>query len=164
DCQRGPLALKCLTTSGLKRIDTGILVGAFCGPRLPTSRSSWPGFRSFNLKPSGNLVAFAKSALVHSGLSSSKTGGLAFRGMTSHFLCMGTSKADRPVPLAANSEDQTMRDPVDESIGAIPRYRAYGYIDGVAHCLIFTVRGERYRPISLRRAHAKEMRRHASKS
>jgi hypothetical protein len=41
-----------------------------------------------------------------------------------------------------------------------PRYRAYGFIDGVAHCPIFTVRGERYRPISLRRARAKEMRRH----
>jgi uncharacterized DUF497 family protein len=41
-----------------------------------------------------------------------------------------------------------------------PRYRAYGFIDGVAHCMVFTVRGERYRPISLRRAHAKEMRRY----
>jgi uncharacterized DUF497 family protein len=37
-----------------------------------------------------------------------------------------------------------------------PRYRAYGVIEGVAHCL----RNERYRPISLRRAHAKEMRRY----
>ena len=43
-----------------------------------------------------------------------------------------------------------------------PRYRAYGLIDGVAYCMVFTVRGERYRPISLRRAHAKEMRRHVS--
>jgi uncharacterized protein len=40
-----------------------------------------------------------------------------------------------------------------------PRYRAYGLIDGVAHCLVFTIRNEQYRPISLRRAHAKEMRR-----
>jgi uncharacterized DUF497 family protein len=45
-----------------------------------------------------------------------------------------------------------------------PRYRAYGSIDGVAYCLVFTVRNERYRPISLRRAHAKEMRRHAPES
>jgi uncharacterized protein len=45
-----------------------------------------------------------------------------------------------------------------------PRYRAYGVIDGVSHCLVFTVRNGRYRPISLRRAHAKEMRRHAPKS
>ena len=45
-----------------------------------------------------------------------------------------------------------------------PRYRAYGLIEGVAHCLVFTIRNERYRPISLRRVHAKEMRRHASKT
>jgi uncharacterized DUF497 family protein len=44
-----------------------------------------------------------------------------------------------------------------------PRYRAYGVIDGVSYCLAFTVRNEQYRPISLRRAHAKEMRRHAPK-
>lgn len=42
-----------------------------------------------------------------------------------------------------------------------PRYRAYGYINGAAYCLVFTSRNERYRPISLRRAHAKEMRRYA---
>jgi len=40
------------------------------------------------------------------------------------------------------------------------RYRAYGYIEGVAYCLSFTSRDGRVRPISLRRAHAKEMRRH----
>jgi uncharacterized protein len=40
------------------------------------------------------------------------------------------------------------------------RYRAYGYIDGVAYCLAFTSRNSRVRPISLRRAHTKEMRRH----
>jgi uncharacterized DUF497 family protein len=45
-----------------------------------------------------------------------------------------------------------------------PRYRAYGSIDGVAYCLVFTIRNERYRPISLRRAHAKEMRRYAPES
>lgn len=43
-----------------------------------------------------------------------------------------------------------------------PRYRAYGFIGGVAHCLVFTTRDERYRPISLRRAHAKEMKRYVS--
>ena len=43
-----------------------------------------------------------------------------------------------------------------------PRYRAYGFIDGVAYCMVFTVRGERYRPTSLRRAHKKEIRRHVS--
>jgi uncharacterized DUF497 family protein len=43
-----------------------------------------------------------------------------------------------------------------------PRFRAYGMIDGAPYCLVFTVRNERYRPISLRRAHAKEMRRHVT--
>jgi uncharacterized DUF497 family protein len=42
------------------------------------------------------------------------------------------------------------------------RYRAYGFIDGVAYCLAFTTRNGQVRPISLRRAHAKEMRRHVS--
>jgi uncharacterized protein len=41
------------------------------------------------------------------------------------------------------------------------RYRAYGLIDGLAYCLTFTERNERVRPISLRRAHAKEMKRYA---
>jgi uncharacterized protein len=41
------------------------------------------------------------------------------------------------------------------------RYRAYGHIDGVAYCLVFTDRDSRVRPIGLRRAHEKEMRRHA---
>jgi uncharacterized DUF497 family protein len=45
-----------------------------------------------------------------------------------------------------------------------PRYRAYGFIDGAAYCLVFIIRNERYRPISLRRAHAKEMRRYAPQS
>jgi len=40
------------------------------------------------------------------------------------------------------------------------RYRAYGLIDDVSYCLVFTDRNEKVRPISLRRAHAKEMRRH----
>jgi hypothetical protein len=43
-----------------------------------------------------------------------------------------------------------------------PRFRAYGFIDGASYCLVFTVRNDRYRPISLRRAHAKEMRRHVT--
>jgi uncharacterized protein len=40
------------------------------------------------------------------------------------------------------------------------RYRGYGYIDGVAYCLVFTDRNGQVRPISLRRAHNKEMRCH----
>jgi uncharacterized DUF497 family protein len=42
------------------------------------------------------------------------------------------------------------------------RYRAYGYIDGVAYCLAFTSRNGKVRPISLRRVHTKEMKRYAS--
>jgi uncharacterized protein len=42
------------------------------------------------------------------------------------------------------------------------RYRAYGFIDGTAYCLAFTSRNGLVRPISLRRMHAKEMRRYVS--
>ncbi|MBV8685805.1 MAG: BrnT family toxin [Alphaproteobacteria bacterium] len=41
-----------------------------------------------------------------------------------------------------------------------PRYRLYGLIDGLPHCLAATDRGQAMRAISLRRAHAKEMRRY----
>lgn len=41
------------------------------------------------------------------------------------------------------------------------RFRAWGLIDGASYCLAYTLRGGRVRPISLRRAHAKEMRRYA---
>lgn len=41
-----------------------------------------------------------------------------------------------------------------------PRLRLYGLIDGSWHCAAVTVRGERVRVISLRRAHLKEIRRH----
>jgi uncharacterized DUF497 family protein len=40
------------------------------------------------------------------------------------------------------------------------RYRAYGFIEGIAYCLTFTDRDGRVRPISLRRMHNKEMRRY----
>lgn len=41
-----------------------------------------------------------------------------------------------------------------------PRYRVYGLIDDRPHCLVATDRGDKVRAISLRRAHAKEMRRY----
>jgi hypothetical protein len=45
------------------------------------------------------------------------------------------------------------------------RYRAYGgLIDGLTYCLTFTERNRQVRPISWRRAHAKEMKRYAPKS
>lgn len=40
------------------------------------------------------------------------------------------------------------------------RYRALGRIDDEGHCLVFTLRGSTMRLISLRRAHAKEMKRY----
>lgn len=43
---------------------------------------------------------------------------------------------------------------------AEPRYRLYGLIDGVMHCLAATDRDGKVRAISLRRARAKEYRRH----
>ncbi|MDB6454147.1 BrnT family toxin [Falsirhodobacter sp. 20TX0035] len=41
------------------------------------------------------------------------------------------------------------------------RYRAWGLIEGRAHCLAFTDRNGTLRAISLRRAHKKEMDRYA---
>lgn len=41
------------------------------------------------------------------------------------------------------------------------RLRAYGLIDGQPYCLAYTIRDDVIRPISLRRAHMKEYRRHA---
>ena len=41
------------------------------------------------------------------------------------------------------------------------RYRAWGYIDGKAYHLAFTIRDGAVRPISLRRARDKEMKKHA---
>ncbi|QYF85977.1 BrnT family toxin [Brevundimonas sp. PAMC22021] len=42
------------------------------------------------------------------------------------------------------------------------RYRAFGRIDDLAYCFVFTIREGAIRAISLRRAHQKEIRRHAS--
>lgn len=39
------------------------------------------------------------------------------------------------------------------------RYRAYGRINGVGHCLVFTLSNDSVRAISFRRAHEKEMHR-----
>ncbi len=40
------------------------------------------------------------------------------------------------------------------------RWQAFGRIDGLGHCIVFTVMGETTRLISFRRAHDKEMRRY----
>ena len=44
------------------------------------------------------------------------------------------------------------------------RIRAFGKIDGIDHCLVYALRGEHIRVISLRRAHSKEMKRYVSRS
>lgn len=44
------------------------------------------------------------------------------------------------------------------------RYRAWGLIGGVAYCLAFSIRNNKVRAISLRRAHKKEMDRYVQKS
>ena len=49
---------------------------------------------------------------------------------------------------------------VEDRRFAEPRFRLYGEIDGEAFCLAGTDRGGIIRVIGLRRAHAKEMRRH----
>ncbi len=49
---------------------------------------------------------------------------------------------------------------IDDRGYAERRFRAYQRIDGVGYCLAFTVRGTVVRPISFRRAHDKEMKRH----
>ena len=49
---------------------------------------------------------------------------------------------------------------VDDGRFDEPRFRLYGMIDGLAFCLAGTDRGGVIRVISLRRAHAKEMKRH----
>ena len=43
-----------------------------------------------------------------------------------------------------------------------PRIRAYGRIDDVMYSMAFVTRDGKVRPISLRRAHEKEFRRHGS--
>ena len=40
------------------------------------------------------------------------------------------------------------------------RFRVYGLIDGAWHCAAVTLRGDRVRIISMRRAHRKEVKRH----
>ena len=50
----------------------------------------------------------------------------------------------------------------DRSAYGETRFRAWGLIDGMAHCLVFTRRWGMVRAISLRRAHKKEMDRYVA--
>jgi hypothetical protein len=49
---------------------------------------------------------------------------------------------------------------VEDDRFAEVRFRIYGTIDGIAYCAAVTLRGQKVRVINLRRAHAKELRRH----
>ena len=49
---------------------------------------------------------------------------------------------------------------LDERFTVETRYRAYGILDGLPHCLAFTFRDGEVRAINLRRAHLKEYRKH----
>ena len=62
----------------------------------------------------------------------------------------------------ARAADMDMRSVVEDerSDYGERRFRVFGFVDGVPHCLAFTVRGEKVRAISLRRAHSKEMERY----
>ncbi len=60
---------------------------------------------------------------------------------------------------AADLDIQAVLEDDRQDYGEI-RYRAFGHIDGVAHCLVFTDRQGVLRAISLRRAHQKEMKRY----
>ncbi|MCB4863114.1 BrnT family toxin [Sphingobium sp. PNB] len=50
---------------------------------------------------------------------------------------------------------------VEDDRFAERRFRIYGQIDGLNYCAAVTLRGRVVRVISLRRAHAKETKRHA---
>lgn len=63
------------------------------------------------------------------------------------------------VSLARAAELEILARIVDERFEE-DRRRAYGLIDGEAFCLAYVIRNGRVRAISLRRAHAKEMRRY----
>jgi uncharacterized DUF497 family protein len=61
----------------------------------------------------------------------------------------------------ARSVDLEVLAYIEDHRFAEPRFRLYGLIEGEAYCLAGTDRDGTIRVISLRRAHAKEMRRHA---
>jgi uncharacterized DUF497 family protein len=69
------------------------------------------------------------------------------------------NRAKHGVSLARWSEMEMIAVIVDDRFNyGEERYRAFGRIEGFAYCLTFTVRDGNVRPISLRRAHGKEIR------
>jgi len=70
-----------------------------------------------------------------------------------------SNKAKHGISLA-RAADMTVLAVIEDHRYYELRYRAYGLIDGIAHCLAFSVRDDNIRAISLRRAHSKEVKRY----
>ncbi len=68
--------------------------------------------------------------------------------------------AKHGVSLARASEMEVLVRMADGRFSE-PRCRAFGLLDGVLYCLAYVIRDGAVRAISLRRAHLKELRRHA---
>ena len=71
------------------------------------------------------------------------------------------NRAKHGISLSRAAELDILAVKLDERFGhEETRYRAWGLIEGRFYALAFTVRGEKVRAISLRRAHEKEIRRY----
>jgi uncharacterized protein len=71
------------------------------------------------------------------------------------------NRAKHGVSLARWSEMEMIAVIIDDRFDyGEERYRAFGRLDGRAYCLAFTMRDGMVRPISLRRAHEKEIRKY----
>jgi uncharacterized DUF497 family protein len=69
------------------------------------------------------------------------------------------------ISLAAAGEFEILgAEPDDRFDYGEERWRAWGRIEGVDYCLAYTVRHDRLRVISLRRASRREMARHVSEA
>jgi len=70
------------------------------------------------------------------------------------------NQAKHGISLARAADMEVLAAIEDTRFVSEIRFRAYGLIDGKAYCLAYTLRGDNTRPISLRRARAKEMKRY----
>lgn len=66
--------------------------------------------------------------------------------------------AKHGIPLARAEDIKVFARVRDDRFEEV-HLRAYGLIDGLPYCLAYTIRNERVRAISLRRAHEKDVRR-----
>ena len=68
--------------------------------------------------------------------------------------------AKHGVSLAASADLDVLAVVEDDRFAGEQRFRLYGTLDGVPHCLAAVLRDGTVRAISFRRTHAKEYRRH----